>query len=442
MSGWSGSDRISNLRNSISIEMFTPSVALTSQNVGFVAWNEYTGACGRIWVNRNAAAVWGNPTEIGTTQAISPYIAANAAGDAIVVWVEREWSGANCTGGITGNEIWGNRFSAASGTWGGPFRISVDAPANSTVYAFSPVATLDDAGRASVVWIQDGLSSARNIWHSRFNSSWSAPALLSNSPGNTYEPTLGLDAAGNVLAVWVQDTNAFDPSQTAGGPIIPNVWSARFNATAGTWNAAARIGTATLSGFDGTERPRLAVNAGGNAVAVWRESRGAESSIMAARFSVSSGTWTIPLALDVGTLRADWPGVAIDINGNAQAVWTQKIDAAATNESGFTARLNGATGTWSAPQLVEQATELVSTPRVGMEDSGRALIAWNQAISGTPPLHASHLTAGTSGPQTHFAGNGLVLAVNASGTALLASEVSSFESTFFGISVRAAMFRP
>ena len=134
--------------------------------------------------------------------------------------------------------------------------------------------------------------------------------------------------------------------------------------------------------------------------------------------------------------------MAIDLNGNAQAVWTQKIDAAATNESGFTARLDGASGLWSVPQLIEQATELVSTPRVGMQDSGRALIAWRQAIPGTPPIHAAHLTAGTFGAQTHFPGDGLALAVNASGTALLASEVSSFENSFFGISIRAAIFRP
>jgi hypothetical protein len=415
--------------------MFTPSVALTSQNVGFVAWNEVTGDCGRIWVNRNASAAWGVPTEIGTAQAISPYVAANDAGDAIVVWVQREWSGANCSGAITGNEIWGNRYSAASGTWSGPVRISADAPANSTVFAFSPVTTLDSAGRATVVWIQDGLSAARNIWYSRFNGVWSPPALLSNSPALTYEPTLGVDGFGNVIAVWVQDTQA-------GSPSIPNIWAARLNAFNGTWNTPARIGTATLSGFDGTERPRLAVNAGGDAVALWRESSAGESSIMAARFSASFVTWNVPLALDSGTERADWPGIALDVNGNAQAVWTQKINAAATNESGFTARLDGSSGLWSAPQLIEQATELVSTPRVGMQDSGRALIAWGQAIAGASPIHAAHLTGGSFGAQTHFPGNGLALAVNASGAALLASEVSSFESTFFGISIRAAIFRP
>jgi hypothetical protein len=41
-----------------------------------------------------------------------------------------------------------------------------------------------------------------------------------------------------------------------------------------------------------------------------------------------------------------------------------------------------------------------------------------------------------------FADNGLALAVNASGTSFLASDVTSFEGSFFGISIRAAMLRP
>jgi hypothetical protein len=267
--------------------------------------------------------------------------------------------------------------------------------------------------------------------------------LLSNSPGNTYEPAARVDAAGNVVAVWVQDTNPYDPGQSGGGPIIPNIWASRFSAASTTWSTPGRIGTAALSGTEGTERPRLAVNAAGSAVAVWRETRAGQSSIIAARFTPSSGTWTAPLALDPNTQYADWPAVAIDAAGNAQAAWTQKIDAAATNESGYTARMNAATGAWSAPELIEQATELVSTPQVGMDNNGRMLFAWKQTISGSPPVHVeSFRPASGFGAQTHFPGDGVALAVNASGAALVASAVTSFEGTFFGISVRAAISRP
>jgi hypothetical protein len=419
-------------------EMFTPSLALTGQGVGFVAWNEaqFAGGCGQIWVNRNAAGVWSTATEVDTrNQALDPHIAANDGGDAIVVWEEREWSGANCTGAITGTEVWASRYTAASGTWSTPLRISVDAPPNSTIFAFSPVATLDGAGRAMVVWIQDGLSSARSAWYSRFDgTNWSAPALLSNGTRNSEEPTLALDGSGNVFALWRQDTNT-------ASPVLANIWAARYDASGGVWSTSAQIGSTNLSGTDGTERPRLGVNTGGTAVAVWEESRSGIASIVAARFS--SGTWSAPVPLEANAQQAAFPAVAIDVNGNAQAVWVQKIDAMAANNSGFTARLDGTTGLWGAPQLFEQAVEDVSSPQIGLEDSGRALIAWTQFVSGTPPVHAVHFTplGGFDTPST-FPGDGVALAVNAGGTALLASEVTSFETTFFGISIRAAMFRP
>jgi len=92
-------------------------------------------------------------------------------------------------------------------------------------------------------------------------------------------------------------------------------------------------------------------------VAVWQETRGTETSIVAARFSASSGTWTSPIALEASAQQASWPEVAIDVNGNAQAVWVQKTDGSAVNNSGYTARLDAASGTWGAPQLFERPFE-------------------------------------------------------------------------------------
>jgi hypothetical protein len=209
-----------------------------------------------------------------------------------------------------------------------------------------------------------------------------------------------------------------------------------------------RIGSADLTGSDSGFAPRVAVNASGNAVAVWTESRGSVGSIVSARYSSASGTWTAPVPIESNTQSADRPEVAIDVNGNAQAVWTQKIDASETHASGYTARFDAAAGSWGAPLLFEQSTESAFAPLVGLDDTGRALIAWEQnAASGifAIPIHAVHYTpAAGFGTQMDFAGNGVALAVNGGGTGLLAADVPSFEPApiFLGISIRAAMFRP
>jgi hypothetical protein len=152
--------------------------------------------------------------------------------------------------------------------------------------------------------------------------------------------------------------------------------------------------------------PRRA--ASGNAVAVWSEVRSNVGSIVSARYSAASGTWTAPVLVENNPQTADRPEVAIDVNGNAQAVWTQKIDASQTNASGYTARFNAAAGTWGAPLLFEQSTESAFAPLVGMDDTGRALIAWEQtAAAGTLaiPIHAVHYTPASGfGTQMDFAG--------------------------------------
>jgi len=428
--------------------MFTPPVALTSQGVAFVAWNEADdfslSHCGQIWVNRNAAGAWGAPTRVDIRGlGIAPSVAANASGDAVVVWEEREFTGANCTGGITGNEIWASRYSAASNAWSTAVRVSADAPPNSTLFAFEPAVTLDAAGRAMAIWIQDDTVSPISVWFSRFDgTSWSAPALLSNGTRNTNEPTLAIDGSGNVIAVWSQNTNQPDPSQSGGGPQIPNMWSARFDATAGSWSTPGLIGSADLTGFDGTERPRLAVNAGGAAVAAWEETRSGITSIVAAR--LTSGTWSAPVPLETtNDQQASFPAAAIDVNGNAQVVWVQKIDSTEANNSGYTARFDAVAGTWGAAQLFEQSANEASFPQVGMEDSGRALIAWRESGSVTQVIHAAHFTpaSGFEAP-TDFGGDNLALAVNAGGTALLASPLTTLSPTLIGISIHAEMFRP
>lgn len=443
--GWSASDRISNLRGN-SIEMFAPAVALSSPGAAFVAWTErvFGTNCARAWVNRNAAGTWGTPTEIGIDQAVAPAIASNANGDAVLVWIERGFSTESCGGNVFGQEIWASRYGAASNTWTPPVRISVDAATNSSISVDSPSVVIDAAGRATAVWVHNPGTLLPTIVWSRFDGTvWSAPAALSDGTRGVAEPVMAQDASGNILVLWQQQTNLFNGSLPNGGPILPNIWFARYAATSGTWSAPVPIGSSDLSGSDSAGHARVAVNASGNAVAVWRETRSTVGSIVSARFS--SGSWTLPVLIETNTQPADRPEVAIDVNGNAQAVWMQKIDGSQPDESGHTARFDAAAASWGAPQLFEQSTELVFAPVVGMDDTGRALIAWKQTNPGTGPIHAVHfIPASGFGTPVHFAGNSVALAVNGGGTALLASNVSSIEPAplFFGESVRAAIFRP
>lgn len=447
--GWNPSVRISNLHDNFT-EMFVFSAALTSQNVGFVAWTEraFGTNCARAWVNRYAGGSWGAPTQIGIEQAVSSMVAANANGDAVLVWIENAFAGENCGGTVLVPGVWASRYSATSNTWTPPARISTNPTG---VFVSAPSVVIDAAGRATAVWIQNPVSTLPTIVWTRFNgTSWSAAAALSDGTRGVAEPVMALDGSGNVLVLWQQQTNLFNGGLPSGGPMLPNIWFARYAAAAGTWSTPVKLSNldVTGTGTDTAVHARIAVNASGNAVALWSEVRSSVGSIVSARYSSGSGTWTSPVLIENNPQPADRPEVAIDVNGNAQAVWTQKIDASQTNASGYTARFDAAAGTWGAPLLFEQSTESAFAPLVGMDNTGRALIAWEQtAAAGTLaiPIHAVHYTPASGfGTQLDFAGNNVVLAVNGGGMGLLASDVPSFEPApiFLGISIRASIFLP
>ena len=86
------------------------------------------------------------------------------------------------------------------------------------------------------------------------------------------------------------------------------------------WGVAATIETDNAG--DATD-PQIAIDANGNALAVWSQSDGTRTNIMANRYSAASGTWGAAALIETDNGNADSPQIAIDGNGNALAVWPQ-----------------------------------------------------------------------------------------------------------------------
>jgi len=104
-----------------------------------------------------------------------------------------------------------------------------------------------------------------------WTGSWVTPTLLeTDNAGMAYSSEIAVDANGNALSVWVQ----YD-----GGRF--GIRSNRYDATTGTW------GTATLiEGYNAGSAwgPKVVIDAGGNALAVWRQFDGTRDNIWSSRF--------------------------------------------------------------------------------------------------------------------------------------------------------------
>ena len=99
-----------------------------------------------------------------------------------------------------------------------------------------------------------------------------------------------------------------------GGGVGINIWANRYT-PAGGWGTAQRISDGQ-GGAQGAQA--VAIDASGHAIAVWQQA----DHIWANRYTPGTG-WGTPVVIDVGSGSAGNPQIAMDASGNALAVWWQ-----------------------------------------------------------------------------------------------------------------------
>jgi hypothetical protein len=121
--------------------------------------------------------------------------------------------------------------------------------------------------------------------------------------------------------------------------------------------------------------PQVAIDANGNAVAVWYQWGGTRTNIWSNRYTPSSGWGTAELIEADDSGDASEPQVAIDPNGNALAVWHQ-FDGTRTN---IWSNRYTPSGGWGTAQLIEtDDSGDASEPQVAIDPAGNAVAVWYQ----------------------------------------------------------------
>src|SRR5262249_60448003 len=145
----------------------------------------------------------------------------------------------------------------------------------------------------------------------------------------------------------------------------------------GAWGQAVDLATV---GRAFAYAPQVAIDASGNAIALWPDDGGLSSAVR----SIASGTWAHPARVTRAAV-AD-PQLAIDAHGDAVAVW---ID---TATKAFDASVRPAVaGSW---QLVAHVSATPSSdPRLPIHDAGNAAALWNAPTSTAVDVHAADLAA-------------------------------------------------
>jgi len=156
------------------------------------------------------------------------------------------------------------------------------------------------------------------------------------------------------------------------------------------WQTAAPIETDDTGN---AQMPRLAVNAAGEAVAVWMQPGGGFGiSIWANRYTPAGG-WGTAQRISGGIEVPQEAQVAIDADGNATAVWQQRNDAG-TNTDVWTNRYTAGSG-WGTPVLIETGSGPAGGPQVGVDASGSVIAVWAQQVGGRASIVAARYVAGS-----------------------------------------------
>jgi hypothetical protein len=227
--------------------------------------------------------------------------------------------------------------------------------------AGQPQVAVDPAGNAIAIWNHDDEGFSMGVVESAFHpvgGTWSEPTKLSSPGAGPFGPQIAVDPAGNAIAIWFSfNSNAIE---TASRP-VGGGWSAPIKLSARGANIGARVV------FDRT----------GNAVAIWERSDGIDSFVETASRPVG-GDWSAPVAISAApTLNfAERPQIALDPSGNAVAIW-DRINRPDSRFIETTSRPVG--GDWSAPVKLSPPGAEAFSPQIGVDSAGNAVATWLRA---------------------------------------------------------------
>jgi hypothetical protein len=279
-------------------------VALAPDGSASVSFLQADGVKPRVWVtSATPASVWSAPAYVDLTGGALPDVTLAANGHAVVTWVESK--------GPSTAALWASRNAGAG--WTMPVLVSAD----TGLVGQSIRVVADASGNTTAVWTQM-IASRAIVRSARLNDAsgaWSTPVSLSSGMRDASVADLAGDSKGNAVAVWYETNDG--------------VHANRFNAATASWAGPVDVATKLTQAVSG--EPRVAIGADGDAIAVWTQIPAdmAAKRVFAAH-STSTG-WGTPVGLmtDPNAYTTEAAVIAVNASGEATAVWQQQTDSPA-----------------------------------------------------------------------------------------------------------------
>jgi hypothetical protein len=240
----------------------------------------------------------------------------------------------------------------AETAWGPPVILSPP-----TGLAFNPDLAVNESGGAEAIWESYDYPNIRGA-SKEPDGGWDPEVTISTGEADEFTPSVGIDAHGDSIAIWgAYMSPSFRAIETADGP------------SQGGWGSPARL----FSTEEGVGDPQVAVNARGDAVAVWAhaEHHGSGQTVVieSARRS-AGGEWSPAVAISSSEPELGYLSVVVDAGGEATAIWE--------GSEGVETASWPAAGGWTSPVVLSTAGG--TEPQIAVDPAGEAVAIWRDFV--------------------------------------------------------------
>ncbi len=343
----------------------------------FVTWTDARGSDLDVYaqrVNGQGVVQWTPMNGVGVRTVVNdqsdPRMVSDAAGGAIIVWVEERNNGST--------DIYAQRIDGTGAAQWGVNAIVICSAQNDQL---SISAIPDGAGGAVIAWqdARGGSVMVADIYAQRVNSNgavqWTSDGVAVCVAADQQSlPVLVSDGAGGAIVAWSDHRSGTNR----------DIYARRVTSAGSLqWTVD---GVAVCTATEEQDSPAIAIDAAGGALITWTDARNGLTDIYAQRVNgLGAAQWTAGGIVVCGAANAqNDPQIIADNSGGAIVTWNDARDSGTTDIDIYAQRLNAS----GAPQWTANGVALCTAvnqqvfARLATNGSGGAVVAWMDTRSG------------------------------------------------------------
>jgi PKD domain len=249
--------------------------------------------------------------------------------------------------------------------------VNLSQPTSESFFPVPDAVAVTPQGEAVATWARrEGSNLVQVSVKPQTGTAWQAPVTLSEAGEPAEEAEVAVDAGGEQTVLW----RRYDGSS----------WriQASTRSPGGSWQTPVTLSEGGHGGFE----PRVAMDAGGDAVAIWFQETGS-ADVIETSARPAGGSWQAPATLSAASGSNVRPEIAMDPSGDAVAVWEHLPPGG--GQTVVQASEMPAGGSWQTPLDLSETSKSSYAPSVAIDPEGDAVAAWEHEAGGLGIIQAS-----------------------------------------------------